>query len=141
MPEQEDRELARLFADLRRSDAAAAPPFRTLLERPRERRGEPARIRRLAAVALLAAAIPLGVFLIRTALRRIPERATSSLAQWRSPTAFLLRIPGSDLLDRAPAMLEPPPDYREFDGSTPGRARPTVRVMPEPGSNQKGERS
>ena len=128
MPENGDRELDRLFADLRRADAAATPPFRRLLERSRtgKIRGR-ASLFRVAAPTALAAVAVLAALLLRTPARKPAEGSPPlSLAQWISPTDFLLRTPGRELLDQPPALVEPAPDYANFERSfsRPGQLTP-----------------
>ncbi|HSS43700.1 MAG TPA: hypothetical protein VLO07_00040 [Thermoanaerobaculia bacterium] len=113
----EDRELARLFEKLRCADEASAPRFRQVLER----RQGPTRVSNLRSVAAVSVCV-LALFLLWLAGsgRRAPEAeragaGTVTLGDWRSPTDFLLRTPGGDLLDSKPALLERVPDYSEME--------------------------
>ena len=114
----EDRELARLFEELRRADEASAPRFRQVLER----RQAPTRARSLRSVAAVSVCV-LALLLLwiagsgRRHTREV-ERAgarTVALGDWRSPTDLLLRTPGGELLDSKPALLERVPDYSETE--------------------------
>ena len=106
MTPEDDRDLATAFADLRREEERRTPPFDEVVRRGRTRparaAGLPgARPLWLAAVFALAA---LGVWLgVRAREPRHP--AVPSLAEWRSPTDFLLATPGRDLL-AAPAAWD-----------------------------------
>jgi hypothetical protein len=100
MTPEDDRELAAAFADLRRQEEGRTPPFDEMVRRVRTR---PARAARfllprpvwLAAAVALAA---LGVWLGLRAREARPVAAVPPLAEWRSPTDFLLATPGRDLL-------------------------------------------
>ena len=106
MTPEDDRDLATAFADLRREEEGQTPPFDEVVRRGRTR---PVRVSRfllprpvwLAAALALAA---LGVWLgVRAREPRHPD--VPSLAEWRSPTDFLLATPGRDLL-AAPAAWD-----------------------------------
>ncbi|HEY2292680.1 MAG TPA: hypothetical protein VGM86_18420 [Thermoanaerobaculia bacterium] len=99
MTPEDDRALAAAFADLRREEERRTPPFDEVVRRGRTR---PARATGLlgarplwlaAAFALAALGVWLGV---RTREPRPP--AVPPLAEWHSPTDFLLATPGRDLL-------------------------------------------
>lgn len=107
MTPEDDRELAAAFADLRREEEVRTPPFDEIVRRGR---AHPSRAgRSLAArplwLAAAAALVALGVWLgVRTREIR-PSAAVPPLAEWRSPTDFLLATPGRDLL-AAPAAWD-----------------------------------
>ena len=104
----EERELARLFEAARRADESGAPDLDTLLSRGPRRRGSAGRLIALGAAAAVLLAI--AVLLARHAARatRAPE-VPVQLADWESPTAFLLDTPGSELLTRLPTLSVPMP--------------------------------
>ena len=98
----DDRDLQSRFDALRVVDRAGAPEFGAVV-------GRPARRRRPVALpaALVAAALLLAIGGIRVATRGMhAERSaeTPSILTWRSPTASLLRTPGSDLLHGIPTI-------------------------------------
>jgi hypothetical protein len=140
MPENGDRELARLFANLRRADAAATPPFRHVLERPRRRGlGAPRSLAAVSALTALAAVAVLAAFLLHAPALKTPGgNPPLSLAQWTSPTDFLLRTPGSELLEQPSPLFEPAPDYADFERSS---SRPGASTPRPAHPSRKGERS
>ena len=105
MADDEDRELRRWFAAQRREDLEAAPPFRRVWAAARAKR--PPRTRARLAVAAVALAL-LSLLWLRPDTRPAPEPGMSgSIAQWRSPTDFLLATPGWELLSTVPALGDP----------------------------------
>ncbi|HEY1435158.1 MAG TPA: hypothetical protein VGG65_07270 [Thermoanaerobaculia bacterium] len=110
-PDEPDRDLAPLFEAERRADETAAPDMDALLGRPRIRRTRTSvPVRRLILASLAAGVIAALLLLRRPAapdVRRETEAAAqtaTSLAEWHSPTGFLLQTPGSDLLTRIPTL-------------------------------------
>jgi hypothetical protein len=91
------------FRALRQEDAGGAPPFGATLEAAYARPAPPPRRRRLAlgGAALIAAAAV--VLLVQ---RTRPPRPALDLAAVRlpTPTDFLLRLPGADLLRSVPEL-------------------------------------
>ena len=105
MADDEDRELRRWFAAQRREELEAAPPFRRVWAAARARRRPRPRVRFAAAAVALAI---LGLLWLRPDRGPAPESGTSpSIAQWRSPTDFLLATPGRELLSTIPALGGP----------------------------------
>jgi hypothetical protein len=97
-----DDEIRERFSALRRADEGLAPSFARLAEEaaravPPSAHSRP-RLNRVALLSFAAAATLLLV--VGTARRRLREReaAQPPLALWTSPTASLLRTPGSNLL-------------------------------------------
>jgi hypothetical protein len=127
MTPEDDRALAAAFAELRQEEEARTPPFAEMVRRGRTR---PARAAGLlgtrplwlaAAVALAALGIWLGV---RAREPRHP--AVPSLAEWRSPTDFLLATPGRDLFAAPAAWDRSVLDLREVPlTSQPERRSPS----------------
>ena len=116
----EDRDLAHLFEELRRADEASAPPFKDVLERGRAGRGTPARfaLLRLATLAFLLLAAALVALLIRRPAGETDDRERPvTLARWKSPTDWLLRTPGSELLNELPTLPGSVPKYPGFEGA------------------------
>jgi hypothetical protein len=110
----EERELSRLFEAARRADESAAPDLDALLARgPRPRRSAGRAIAFAAAATLLLA---IAVLLVRHDARTAPApEAPVQLADWESPTAFLLDTPGSELLTEIPTLA--PSTAKENDSS------------------------
>jgi hypothetical protein len=106
-----DPDLAPRFEALRRQEEGAAPAFAHLwgaAER-RRREGRSATFHRgamaLAAISIAAVAL-LSAWLVAL---RVPAPTASlgavpSISEWRSPTAFLLRTPGQEILEQPPAL-------------------------------------
>lgn len=106
-PEDLDRELGRLFQAQRAADEAAAPDLSALLARPPARRsGRRGVAQALALVAAVAVVVLAGARVLRNVASAPRETtdAIETLAEWRSPTAFLLRTPGSDIWTQMPAL-------------------------------------
>lgn len=114
-PDDRDRDLARLLESERREDEGNAPDLHELLARTRRRsRGPAVALSRLGLAVALAAVAAAAALVARSALSRraVPRPVTPTesvrLADWRSPTGFLLRTPGSELLERAPVLVSRP---------------------------------
>lgn len=113
-PADPDRELARLFSEVRRADEASAPPFAHVLERAtagRAARSRPALFRFAALAAVFAAAALAAALLRRPAPETAGRQRPVTLAQWKSPTDWLLRTPGSELLTALPTLPASVPSY------------------------------
>ena len=102
----EDRELSRLFEAARRADESAAPDLERLLARSRRRRPTSAS-RRIAYAAAVACLVTVAVVLLR-GVHPAPAAETLQLADWLSPTDFLLDTPGSELLSELPTLASLP---------------------------------
>jgi hypothetical protein len=117
-----DRELAAAFSALRREEQEQCPPFAAMVRRGRARSlpsGSPIRPRLLWAAAGIFLAV-LALWLgLRTPEPRIPAAGSPSLAEWRSPTDFLLETSGREILadparlDRSLLDLKPTPPPQE----------------------------
>jgi hypothetical protein len=109
-----DSELRRRFAALRRQEAETAPGFGALWRRAVAARGRHPRPAPLAALAAVAVAIALAALIVVTRpWARIgglppaaPPQAGSAplITAWRSPTDFLLRTPGEEVLSSTPSF-------------------------------------
>jgi hypothetical protein len=102
-----DDELRSRFSKLRESDSDRAPSYRAVLDRASHKSRGGVRVARrpllrLALTLAAAAAIVLAVGVARVSLRR--DFVPPPLSTWTSPTASLLRTPGSDLLT-SPTLL------------------------------------
>jgi len=102
MIDQDDRDLRGAFEALRREAAAHTPPFDTTGGAARRRLVPGARRRTL---VLATAAVLAGVALV---LVLTPHRPGVQLGlasvRWESPTDFLLRLPGDELLRVVPRL-------------------------------------
>ena len=101
-----DRELSRLFEAGRRTDESAAPDLETLLARgPRRRTSSGRRIAFATALAILVTVAVLLMYAPGDARRVTPvAEPPMQLADWESPTDFLLETPGSELLTQIPTL-------------------------------------
>lgn len=97
----DDGDLRRAFADLRRADAETAPGY----ERVRGR-ADVATRRRPRAGALLVAASLAAAVIGGLAVRRppAPPPPAVSVEDWTAPTDFLLETPGREILQGTPRI-------------------------------------
>jgi hypothetical protein len=127
MTPEDDRDLAAAFADLRREEEGRTPPFDEIVRRGRVRPARAAGLSGARPLGLAAAAVlaALGVWLgVRAREPRQPS--VPPLAEWRSPTDFLLATPGRDLLAAPPAWDRSVLDLREVPlASHPERRSPS----------------
>lgn len=115
MNEMHDDELRSRFAELRAADEAGAPDFRGVLDRAAQRTPGISRTgwrspSRITISLAVAAAV---VFAIGLTIQSRQRRAfvPVNLSIWTSPTASLLRTPGSELITSpilVPSMVDPP---------------------------------
>ncbi|HEX3552469.1 MAG TPA: hypothetical protein VIA62_04485 [Thermoanaerobaculia bacterium] len=124
--QDDDQELVAAFAALRREEREQCPPFAEVMrrDRSRSRRSEsPRRPRQswaAAAATLLVVLAVLAAWLgLRTPGARLPSGGAPSLAEWRSPTDFLLETPGREILD--PAGLDR--SLLDFNPTPPSQER------------------
>ena len=104
MVEHDDQELAKRFAALRAREEARTPPFDAVLDAARRRAPRPVPIRPWRAMAA-AAAVMIAIAGSWLALRPRGGALTSvPVWEWRSPTASLLDVPGTHLLNAMPAL-------------------------------------
>ena len=101
-----DPDLARSFAALRREEQEGGAPFsRVWAAAGRSRRSGSARPLRLAiAGAAVVAVALLSAWLVALKVPAPPHAPGVSISEWQSPTAFLLRTPGQELLREPPAL-------------------------------------
>jgi len=89
--QDDDRDLAAAFSELRREEEQQCPPFAPM-------RSQRNVVHRRSFVAV-AAAIGIAVaFLAAWIGLRAPRGPVPSIAEWRSPTTFLLETPGREVL-------------------------------------------
>ena len=122
--QDDDKALREAFARARREDAAETPGFARVWETARARRmrrGRPVFRLVLAGLGALALA---AVMLRRSPAPPLEPPPAPSIIDWRSPTGFLLRTPGREVLG-APA-LGGLPDYSRIPGLE-GIVRPSER--------------
>jgi hypothetical protein len=107
----DDRELRERFAELRRADQARAGEYLAVLYQPARwtRHVRPAK---WAAVAGLALVIAVAVLLVERSKRRYAGSHDVSITEWKSPTDFLLRTPGQEVLQTIPQIGEWPASAR-----------------------------
>ena len=98
----DDRDLRERFARSREADRAQMPAFAAVVARA------PARARargRLAIGVAMAAALVVAAFVARDRIARsVGHVGLPTPTHWRSPTDFLLEIPGDELLRTTPAF-------------------------------------
>ncbi len=97
-----DGDLRDRFAALRREDAMGAPTFDAMRASAVQQRSAGPRLMLWApALAIVAGAVMVAIGVLRT---RPPREPLVSLAatRWRSPTDFLLRVPGTEYLETVP---------------------------------------
>ena len=105
----EDPGLTAAFSALRREEEGHCPSFAEVLRAARVRsRGSVNRWRLVTAMAAAGIAIALLALWTGpwTGKPRMPRETLPSIAEWRSPTGFLLETPGREVL-AAPAGLGP----------------------------------
>ncbi len=102
--DRDDERLQRIFDELRHADRAMSPPFaRVWTSVAAGKRRRSPRVMIATAVGCVGVAVAVVVFALQ---RRAPSglEAAAQLAAWRSPTAALLRVPGSDILRSVPSL-------------------------------------
>ena len=106
MTDQDDKDLAKLFSAMRERDELRTPPFDAVLDAARRRGSTPVAIRPWRP-ALAAAAVALVVAGGWLALRPHGPAGTAMTVpvwDWRSPTASLLDVPGTHMINGMPAL-------------------------------------
>lgn len=100
----DDRELRKLFAQLKDEDRGHTPSFRAPVMKVASRWILPARVALAAAIVVIAVVLARPDQTPRTAMRPAVDLGTTA---WRSPTDFLLNTPGSELLRSVPSVGSP----------------------------------
>ena len=107
--DRNDHELATAFSTLRREEEEQCPPFAEVVRRGRDRSQPNGSWMIRPRLVWAAAGIVLAVLALWLGLRRpeprIPVAGSPSLAEWRSPTDFLLETSGREIL-ADPARLD-----------------------------------
>lgn len=120
-PEGHDEKLRKLFYGLREADRRATPPFSQVWRSAMASRTRPRRMRRKRAFVTVGAGVAAAVVLVTLIylgpFSRTPPAGTATLAQWQSPTAFLLNYPGQELFQEVPEIGRPVEFYGQ-NGST-----------------------
>jgi hypothetical protein len=99
MNKDDDRELTAAFSALRREEQEQFPAFAEVVRRGRARSRRSASSGHPRLLWAAAAAIVLAVLAAWLGLRlQAPAAPAPSLAEWRSPTDFLLETPGQEIL-------------------------------------------
>jgi hypothetical protein len=108
----DDTELRRRFVELRDREGSECPEFAAVLKRARSGIDSssthlPRRIALVAAAAVVVTVMGIGVAR-RREQREVSARMTQiqSVPSWSTPTAGLLRTPGSDRLRTVPRLSE-----------------------------------
>jgi hypothetical protein len=100
----DDARLEAYFVSLRREDATQTPGFERVLGRGRQRFAGHSWVLAIAA-SLVCAAVVVTVYRGLHPLRSPAfDAAAPALAEWRSPTDFLLETPGRELLRTVPGI-------------------------------------
>jgi hypothetical protein len=103
MSSPEDSRLRTHFANLRKEDRSATPPFvRTAAASAAFSRGGFSLRIALVTIPVLSIAVMLAL-----RVHRVTEAVPRELAVWSSPTAFLLETPGKQVLNQTPRLGEP----------------------------------
>jgi hypothetical protein len=108
----DDAELRRRFGELRDREGSERPEFEMVVKRARTRVDANSvqlrrRIALTAAAAIVIAAVGVGVARKREQSAAIARAAQiQSLPSWSTPTASLLRTPGSERLRTVPRLSE-----------------------------------
>lgn len=103
----DDPEIRQHFNAARERRESLAPSFHEILERPR-RNERPASFHRvrLLVTAFVVFAVLISAYLVwyEKPVPRPLEAELSALTEWHSPTDFLLKTPGGELLEGTPAI-------------------------------------
>lgn len=131
---EREQDLRHRLEELRRSDDLGAPTFRSVRDRADAARAGSRPVRASRAWILFAgvtAAAVLTLLFLRPGIRRPPARGevAVAVADWKSPTDFLLETPGSELLERLPDSPPPVPDWA-LEVARPLRPAPQGTVNP-----------
>jgi hypothetical protein len=102
-----DRDFREFYAQLRREDQAYAGDFHGYLVRARQSAHS-----RKPGWILLSAAVALMILVVALVVPRAPHRIAGApemlLTEWKSPTDFLLQLPGQEVLRSVPRFVDWP---------------------------------
>ena len=125
---EDDRDLKAAFSTLRNAEQEQLPSFAEVVRRGKARSSDQTMSRRpalrwAAAVGIL---VVLAAWLgLRTPGPRVLPGASSSLAEWRSPTAFLLETAGREILSAPAGWNRSLIDFKSDTTSPPERKYPS----------------
>jgi hypothetical protein len=133
VPDLRDDELRDAFGALHRTVQASAPTFAALAS-PEGRQASRRRRRRHRASLIVAAVVVPSVIIVfaRSTTKYDFERFSTltgldpGAVSWKSPSDFLLSLPGSELLEAVPSIDVPVPVIRD-DSSRAPDVRTTLR--------------
>lgn len=120
-PENRDERIRKLFEELRASDRRLTPPFPRVWQQAMALRARPHRPARvwvpaaMAAVAVAAITIITLFHLVSSSRYRATD--STNLAEWRSPTAYLLNYPGQEFYRDTSELNLPLEPYSRFGWS------------------------
>jgi len=121
-----DRDLKTAFSTLRNAEQEQLPSFTEVVRRARSsdtRMPQRPALRWAAAVGVL---VVLAAWLgLRTSGPRVLPGTSPSLAEWRSPTAFLLQTSGRELLSAPAGWNRSLIDFKSDTTSLPERKYPS----------------
>ena len=109
---ENDERLRLFYRELRRRDEDSPPSFPDICHRAVNRAPERQPFGLAARLAIAAAFLALlcssAVFSAKVGCRSpsSPANQVASLSEWQSPTEFLLRTPGEELLTTVPSLTE-----------------------------------
>jgi hypothetical protein len=113
-PQNDDRDLREIFAAMRRDEQARLSAFRNLLApapRGRTRKNRMAfGLAALATFVIVTWAVISRMPLVADSAKSPGPELALSPSTWTSPTAFLLRTPGHEVLSTVPAFAGAVPD-------------------------------
>jgi hypothetical protein len=125
----DEEDLRAHFAELRREEEAQAPQF-ALPSPDFAAQRSPWFAGRLVAAAVCLLVMAAAVFWLQPSHK--PERigdSVASVAQWKSPTDFLLQTPGRELLQTVPT-IGAWHDYTQVPTPKQKRGQPRKQVLP-----------
>ena len=113
--DEEENTLKQLFEQLKQADSAHTPPFAKAWEVARSRMGKSRTTLPIGRIALATVPVILLVGAFLSFFKQPPNvtgeseisKSVSQLYEWRSPTEFLLKAPGEQLLNSVPTLGKP----------------------------------
>lgn len=101
-----DRELRKLFEQLREHDQLSTSSFRQTLSRSKDQRpgNWRALFLRTATVLVFFGLLGSSLYLAWQPKRQDPAGVSVSLSDWRAPTDVLLKVPGLEMIESTPVI-------------------------------------